>query len=111
MANGTIVKGNNQENSAYTNGLCAERVALFYANANNKNQAVEAIAITAQKNKQIVKQPIKPCGSCRQALLETQVRYQQPIKVILDGTAKIQVFSDILDLLPFAFDADALNEK
>ena len=34
LSNGKMVTGNNQENSAFPSGLCAERVALFYAGAN-----------------------------------------------------------------------------
>ena len=33
LADGTIVKGANQENAAYPSGLCAERTALFAAGA------------------------------------------------------------------------------
>ena len=34
MTSGDIITGSNQENVAYPSGLCAERVALFYAGAN-----------------------------------------------------------------------------
>ncbi|HRX13271.1 MAG TPA: cytidine deaminase, partial [Draconibacterium sp.] len=44
LANGEIIKGNNQENADFTDGLCAERVALFYAHATYPNIAVEALA-------------------------------------------------------------------
>ena len=33
LENGKIINGSNQENAAYPSGLCAERVALFYAGA------------------------------------------------------------------------------
>ena len=33
LEDGTIVKGSNQENSAYPSGLCAERTAMFAASA------------------------------------------------------------------------------
>ena len=33
LENGEVFAGSNQENSAYPSGLCAERVAMFYANA------------------------------------------------------------------------------
>ena len=33
LENGEIINGSNQENVAYPSGLCAERVALFYAGA------------------------------------------------------------------------------
>ena len=31
LADGTVVKGANQENAAYPSGLCAERTAMFAA--------------------------------------------------------------------------------
>lgn len=33
LDNGEIIAASNQENAAYPSGLCAERVALFYANS------------------------------------------------------------------------------
>lgn len=33
LEDGQIIQGNNQENIAYPSGLCAERIALFHANA------------------------------------------------------------------------------
>ena len=44
LEDGTIVTGSNQENAAYPSGLCAERTALFYANAHYPDLAVKAIA-------------------------------------------------------------------
>ena len=44
LENGEFVTGNNQENAAYPSGLCAERVALFAANANYPEAKVVAIA-------------------------------------------------------------------
>ena len=35
LADGTVVKGANQENAAYPSGLCAERTAMFAASANH----------------------------------------------------------------------------
>lgn len=110
LEDGTVIKGNNQENAAYPSGLCAERVALFYANANYPDKKVVAIAISAFKNKMLLKNPVPPCGSCRQALLETAIRFNNPIKVILAGKNKIQVISDCRELLPIHFDQGFINE-
>ena len=41
LGNGRVVLGNNQENLAYPSGLCAERVALFYAGANYPNEVID----------------------------------------------------------------------
>ncbi len=108
LGNGTIVTGNNQENSAYPSGLCAERVALFYANANYPDSEVKTIAISAAKNGVLVNESVKPCGSCRQALAETEVRFKTPIRIILDGQDAILVLTGVESLLPLSFSKKAL---
>lgn len=109
LDNGEIVTGNNQENSAYTNGLCAERVALFHANANHPGIAVQTLAVTAQNTNGLVPEPVKPCGSCRQAIVETEVRFKKSIRIILDGKNSIRIFDGVDNLLPFAFKPDSLD--
>jgi cytidine deaminase len=106
LENKEIFKGNNQENAAFTNGLCAERVALFYANATYPDVPVRALAVTAANQEGITEEPVKPCGSCRQALYEAEVRFEKPIHIILDGKKKIQVIEGMENLLPFAFKPD-----
>jgi len=108
LGNELIVVGNNQENSAYPSGLCAERVALFYANANYPDSEVKTIAISAAKNGVLVNEPVKPCGSCRQALAETEVRFNTPIRIILDGQDSILVLNGVESLLPLSFSKKAL---
>ena len=108
LENGLIVSGNNQENSAYPSGLCAERVALFYANANYPDSGVQTIAISAAKRGVLVNEPVKPCGSCRQALAETEVRFNTPIRIILDGQDGILVLNGVESLLPLSFSKKAL---
>ncbi len=103
LENGQIITGNNQENSAYPSGLCAERVALFYANANYPETPVTAIAISAAKQDTLVIEPVKPCGSCRQALAEAEVRFETPIRIILDGQNSILVLNGVESLLPLSF--------
>ena len=109
LGNGMIFKGNNQENSSFTAGLCAERVALFYANAAFPDEPVKIIAVTAENSYGLIAHPVKPCGVCRQAMVETEVRFKQPIRIILDGKSKIQVFNGVENLLPFAFKPDSLD--
>lgn len=103
LSNGKIIQGSNQENAAYPNGLCAERVALFYANSDNPNSSVISIAISASKDGELVNSPITPCGSCRQAIKETEVRFGNKIRIFLDGNKCIYAFTGIENLLPFSF--------
>lgn len=109
LENGEIILGNNQENADFTDGLCAERVALFYANANFSDIPIKTIAVTAKNKNGLVNEPAKPCGSCRQVLVETEARYKRPIRIILDGKKKIQVLEGADNLLPFAFKPDSLD--
>ncbi len=109
LNNGEIVLGNNQENAAFTVGLCAERVALFYAGSAFPNMPVKAIAVTAFNENGFLDEPVKPCGACRQAILETEIRFKNPIRIILDGKNKIQVFDGVENLLPFAFKPESLD--
>lgn len=108
LGNGKIITGNNQENSAYPSGLCAERVAMFYANANYPDSEVVTIAVSATKNGILVKEAVKPCGACRQALAETEVRFQKPIRIILDGQNSIMVLQGVESLLPLSFSKNDL---
>jgi cytidine deaminase len=108
LADGKIVKGNNQENAAYPSGLCAERVALFYANANFPDTAVKTIAISATKNGVLVRETVKPCGSCRQVLAEAEVLFKTPMRIILDGQDSIIVLQGVESLLPLSFSKQAL---
>lgn len=102
LENGRIITGNNQENSAYPSGLCAERVTMFYANANYPDSNIVAIAVSASKDGQLITDTAKPCGGCRQALAEAESRFGKPIRIILDG-GTIMVVQGIECLLPLSF--------
>jgi cytidine deaminase len=110
LSNGEVFSGNNQENAAYPSGLCAERVAIFYANSKYPNVPVLAIAICAFNKNGILKTPVPPCGSCRQVLLESEIRFKTPIKIILVGQQSLQVIGNVSELLPLSFQKDNLFE-
>lgn len=103
LENNQIIIGANQENAAFPSGLCAERTAIFAAQANYPDQPVIALAIAAKNVNGLLKAPISPCGACRQVILEIEDRYQRPIRILLYGTEGILVFDSIKDLLPFSF--------
>jgi len=102
LENGILVTGNNQENIAYPSGMCAERVALYYAGARYPDVPVKAIVVIAVKDG-IVQKHISPCGACRQVLLETEMRSKQPIRVILAGSEEVHIIHSAELLLPVSF--------
>ncbi|MGZ4054557.1 MAG: cytidine deaminase [Bacteroidia bacterium] len=111
LENGVIVSGNNQENVAYPSGLCAERVAIYSAGAQKPNVAIKTISITCKSKAFHVSEPLSPCGACRQAMSEYEMRHQSTIRVILAGeSGKIRVMDSIADLLPFMFKAEELKK-
>ena len=110
LDNGVILRGNNQENAAYPSGLCAERVAIFYASAQYPDIPIKAIAVTANTHLDPSETPASPCGNCRQTLAEYQQKQATSIPIIFMGASgKIVCCNSVLDLLPFAFSAKFLK--
>ncbi len=109
LENEIILEANNQENAAYPSGLCAERVAIFYANSKYPESSVHAIAVTAIRNEKLVKEPIPPCGSCLQVLLETERRFNNKIDIYLYSDNKIIHARGVEQFLPYNFDIKSLR--
>lgn len=111
LENGKIIIGNNQENVAYPSGLCAERVAIYAAGATYPDQAIKTIAVTCKSPSFEVNEPLSPCGACRQAISEYEVRHKSKIRILLAGEkGKIRMVESISDLLPFMFKAEELKK-
>lgn len=111
LENGEIINGSNQENVAYPSGLCAERVALFYAGAKYPDVKIKTIAISVLSKNFAVKDVISPCGACRQVLAEYEDKQEQAIKVILHSpTDQVLIANTVEDLLPFMFKSPHLKK-
>ncbi|MDA3906342.1 MAG: cytidine deaminase [Bacteroidales bacterium] len=110
LENGEIVSGNNQENAAYPSGLCAERVAMYYASANYPNIAMKSIALAVESDDVKFSKPLAPCGSCRQVMAEYEHLFEIKMRVILsEPGGRVQIINGISDLLPFTFNAKELK--
>lgn len=109
LDNGMLVRGSNQESAAYTTGICAERCAMFYANAHYPGVGVKAVSIAARGlDGEFTPAPISPCGSCRQVLSEVESRYHD-YALYLYGAEKIYRFRRFSDLMPLHFSDDSLK--
>ena len=105
LDNKQIILGSNQENAAYPSGLCAERVAIFYAGANYSEAKILKMAITATSDINVNTTPIPPCGSCRQSIAEYESKQDLPIEMFFMGeTGEIYKSDSLKNLLPFTFD-------
>ena len=111
LENGEIITANNQENAAYPSGLCAERIAMFYASSQYPDIAVKSLAISAKAKNFNINGPISPCGAFRQVISEYERKHKNKIKIILMGeSGKIQIIEGIENLLPIMFHAEELKK-
>ena len=111
LENGEVINGSNQENVAYPSGLCAERVALFYAGAKYPNVKINTIAVSVLSKNFEVTDVISPCGACRQVMAEYEDKQDMPIKVILHSpTDEVLIANRVEDLLPFMFKSPLLKQ-
>lgn len=109
LDDGSEIIGANQENAAYPITLCAERTAIYAAQAQHPELAITHLAIAARNENGFVKEPVSPCGACRQAILEVEERYHQPIRIYLYGTEGIYVINGVRNLLPLCFVDDSMK--
>jgi cytidine deaminase len=112
LANGLTFKGNNQENSAYPSGLCAERVAVFSASAQHPGVAIRSIAVVAKTDSFTISDPVTPCGACRQVIAEYEMLSGEPIRILLQGNSeKVWIIEGIKNLLPLLFHGEELKKS
>ena len=111
LENAKIISGNNQENVAYPAGLCAERVALFYAGSKYPEVGIKTIAISAKSKTFEIKDVVSPCGSCRQVMAEYQQKQDKDIRILLHSPNDDVLIADsVEDLLPFMFNSEKLRK-
>lgn len=97
-----IVPGANVENASYGGAICAERTALVSCVMKGR-RSIRAIAIISDQ-----KDPISPCGICRQFIREfgTDVMIYM---VSSDG--KEVVVKTLEELLPMSFGPENLEKE
>lgn len=104
LDSGRIVTGNNQENGAYTAGMCAERTAINYAASQSPDDFPAIIAIVAYHCNALTAMPCTPCGECRQVMKEMEKRWGKKIRIVMVGAQEVWVCNGINTLLPLAFE-------
>lgn len=109
LDNGEVVTGSNQENASYPSGLCAERTSIYYAGAKYPKAKIVQMAIIAGSTIKQTMSPIPPCGACRQAIAEYEVKQDAPIEIYFMGeTGKVVKSNSLANLLPLVFDKSFL---
>lgn len=110
LDNDEIIIGSNQENAAYPSGMCAERVSIYFAGAKYPDNSILKMAISASSSLKAIDKPVGPCGACRQAIAEYEVKQNKPIEIYFTGqSGKIIKVESLKHLLPLGFDKTFLK--
>ena len=96
-----VFTGVNVENASYGLSMCAERVAVFNAVTSGARD-LRTIAIVSDQ-----KDPLPPCGACRQVLAE----FNPHIQIILEGSTGKRIITNLEELLPRPFLASHLSRE
>jgi cytidine deaminase len=99
---GIILSGCNVENASYGLTNCAERTALFKAISEGYSR-FRGIAVVAD-----TKEPVSPCGACRQVMAEL---CPPDMKVYLANLRGDVTETTVAQLLPGAFGKEDLHGK
>jgi len=104
LDNDMVITGTNQENAAYPDGMCAERVALFTKASQHPDRNIKKLVVVAKAENAQSLSPATCCGSCRQVMLEFQQRQGKSYEVIMQSYDREWVTApDVESLLPFSF--------
>lgn len=91
---GRVFQGCNIENASFGLTNCAERTAIFKA-VSEGHRDFTCLAVYGD-----TKDPISPCGACRQVMVEF---FKPDSKVILIAEDKSTVEMTVGELLPYSF--------
>ncbi|MBE1292055.1 MAG: cytidine deaminase [Rhodobacteraceae bacterium] len=97
---GTVYAGCNVENIAYPEGTCAEAGAIAAMVAAGETKLTEVFVVADSK------QPVSPCGGCRQKLAEFGDKDTVVTLANLDG---VRLTMTMAELLPGAFGSDHMD--
>jgi cytidine deaminase len=100
-SDGSIYSGANVENASYGLSCCAERTAIFRAVSEGARRIV-AIAIVGESG-----DFTRPCGACRQVMVEFNPR----MKVLRRGINGFSEDETASSLLPTSFNPPGLSKK
>ena len=97
-----IIVGASYVNDSSPSSICAERSSIITANSSGKRK-LTAMAIIGTKDGG-VKNPVTPCGNCRQVIQEASKIAGADISVICSNSDKTKIIkTSISELLPMPY--------
>jgi len=100
-AGGKVYAGTNIENASYGLSCCAERTAIFKA-VSEGHRDIVAVAVVGKSE-----DFTKPCGACRQVMIE----FNPKMKVLRRGLDGFSADTTASHLLPEQFNPPELSKR
>ena len=104
LDDGTILSASNQESEVFPEGMCAERILLYWLQANYADRKILTVALAAERDGTLVERETCPCGACAQVFADTEKRQGAPIRILLCGAETCTVVESAKSLIPFTFE-------
>ena len=100
LDDGEVLTASNQESEVFPSGMCAERILLYWLQANAGGRRIEALAVATDSGRR----ECYPCAACRQVIADTEKRQGTPIRILMAGTASVTELDSAKPLVPFRFE-------
>ena len=99
---GKVFAATNMESADYI-VQHAETLALGQANSAGERE-IEALAVIARREMELLDEPCAPCGACRQQIFEFRSLIGKLFPILLSNTDMSRIIlTDVDELLPLAF--------
>jgi cytidine deaminase len=106
LDDGTTLAASNQESAVFPEGMCAERILLYWLQANYAERKIVAVALAAERAGKPVAREVYPCGGCAQVFADTEKRQGAPIRVLMCGAETCTVVDSAKLLIPYLFELE-----
>jgi cytidine deaminase len=104
LDDGSVLTASNQESEVFPEGMCAERILLYWLQAHSGERKIVAFALAAERDGAAVEREIFPCGGCAQVFADTEKRQGVPIRILMCGAETCTVVDSARSLIPFIFE-------
>lgn len=99
---GEIITGASYANDCSPSNICAERAVIITANSQGKRE-LSAMAIIGMRDGGI-KNPVTPCGSCRQVMQEAVKISGRDLSVVCSNSDKTKILlTSLSELFPLPY--------
>jgi cytidine deaminase len=102
----TTLAASNQESAVFPEGMCAERILLYWLQANYAGWKIVAVALAAERDGKPVEREVYPCGGCAQVFADTEKRQGAPIRILMCGAETCTIVDSAKSLIPYTFELE-----